>query len=182
MKPGRYVALIMTDTGSGMSPEVRARIFEPFFTTKERGKGTGLGLATVYGIVKQNEGYIFCESAVGEGTTFRIYLPRVDAEPDRRPGPEAVPESVSGTETVLLVEDEPMVRGLVEEILVGAGYRVLTAGLPEHALEIAAVYDAPDPSPSDRRHHAAEERPGHRRRPGPPPSGHEGALHVRLYR
>jgi two-component system, cell cycle sensor histidine kinase and response regulator CckA len=125
--PGAYVRLTVRDTGVGMSPEVLARVFEPFFTTKEPGKGTGLGLSTVYGIVKQSGGYVWAESEEGRGSTFRVYLPRVNAEPERpEPHPEpALPERAGGV--VLLVEDEEGVRSLSRRILERRGYTVLAA-------------------------------------------------------
>jgi CheY-like chemotaxis protein len=126
-----------------MDPETQKHIFEPFFTTKEKGKGTGLGLATVYGIVKQSEGYIWVESAPGAGTSVKVYLPRVEAEPAaeelRRP---AVPEQLPrATETVLLVEDEDMVRRMTREVLEGAGYRVLEASSGFEALRVSAGHN-----------------------------------------
>jgi PAS domain S-box-containing protein len=140
-QPGRYVALAVCDTGLGMDAETQKHIFEPFFTTKEKGKGTGLGLATVYGIVKQSEGYIWVDSEPGAGTTVRVYLPRVEgeeeaAEPHRSAGAEQAP--ARGTETVLLVEDEDMVRRMTREVLEGAGYQVLEASSGFEALRVSA--------------------------------------------
>jgi PAS domain S-box-containing protein len=141
-RPGLYVLLAVTDSGTGMDAETQSHLFEPFFTTKEMGKGTGLGLSTVYGIVKQSGGYIWCESEVGSGTTFRIYLPRIDedAPSARRPAP---PRLAHGSETVLLVEDDPSLRDLVSEILEGAGYTVLVADDGARALRIAEEYAGP---------------------------------------
>jgi two-component system cell cycle sensor histidine kinase/response regulator CckA len=140
-RPGRYVTLAVCDTGFGMDAETQKHIFEPFFTTKEKGKGTGLGLATVYGIVKQSEGYIWVDSAPGAGTTVRVYLPRVEAEPEaEEPRRPVVPEQAParGTETVLLVEDEEMVRRMTREVLEGAGYRVLEAASGFEALRLSS--------------------------------------------
>jgi len=125
--PGRYVLLTVTDTGLGMDQETVAHIFEPFFTTKGFGKGTGLGLSTVYGIVQQSEGHIFVYSEKGRGSSFQIYLPRID-EPAARAdfGGQSVPKHV-GRETILLVEDEPQVRELTHTLLERYGYSVLTA-------------------------------------------------------
>ncbi len=124
--PGPYVMFAVSDTGSGMSEKVRSRIFEPFFTTKEVGKGTGLGLSTVYGIIKQSEGYVWVYSEIGIGSTFKIYLPRVDAPADITFSPNGVP-TYRGTETILLVEDEDGVRALVRQVLNKYGYKVLEA-------------------------------------------------------
>jgi two-component system, cell cycle sensor histidine kinase and response regulator CckA len=125
--PGAYVRLAVSDTGTGMPPEVLARVFEPFFTTREPGKGTGLGLSTVYGIVKQSGGYVWAESEEGRGSTFRVYLPRVNAEPERaEPHPEPAAER-GGAGVVLLVEDEEGVRSLSRRILERRGYTVLAA-------------------------------------------------------
>lgn len=137
--PGRYVLLSVSDTGCGMSPEVKERIFDPFFTTKEKDKGTGLGLSTVYGIVKQSGGHIWVYSELGQGATFKIYLPRVEdgvaaeafAEKDKGS------DLLRGSEIVLLVEDDPSVRNLAARILRGQGYTVLEAADGEVAMHIA---------------------------------------------
>ncbi len=136
-----YSALSVTDTGSGISPSVLGKIFEPFFTTKEVGKGTGLGLSTVYGIVKQSGGFIFADSKVGEGTRFVIYLPvhreeAVVTKSRRIEKPKA--NELWGTGTVLLVEDEPMVRSVAERALTRHGYQVITADNGEEALDVLA--------------------------------------------
>jgi signal transduction histidine kinase/CheY-like chemotaxis protein len=134
--PGTYIMLTVSDTGCGMDAAVKPRIFEPFFTTKGTGKGTGLGLATVYGIVKQSGGNIGVYSEVGLGSTFKVWLPRVDmiVETDD----EAIPKSIpKGTETVLLVEDEDQVRAIVKEILELQGYHVVAAANGEEALTIS---------------------------------------------
>ncbi len=136
LRPGEYVLLSVADTGSGMDLKVQARVFEPFFTTKEKGKGTGLGLATVYGIVKQSEGYIAVESAPGQGTAFHIYLPRVETPAAPAPAPPEKPASTTGSETVLLVEDEDAVRRLARAFLENRGYTVLEARDGAHAIEI----------------------------------------------
>ena len=134
---GSYVCLRVTDTGCGMDPATQARIFEPFFTTKEVGKGTGLGLATVYGIVKQHEGWIDVASQVGQGSTFSVFFPAT-SEAVRELAPEAAPTApVSrGQETILVVEDEPVLRDMAHLILAECGYRVLEAGNGRQALEV----------------------------------------------
>src|SRR5260221_338809 len=140
LHPGKYVLLAVSDTGTGMDAETQAHIFEPFFTTKEQGKGTGLGLATVYGVVKQSRGIIFGYSGLGEGTTFKIYLPRVD-EPAASIPVIHIPASLArGTETVLLTEDEQDVREVAREFLESAGYTVLEAAGGDAALEISAAH------------------------------------------
>lgn len=141
--PGEYVMLSVSDTGTGMDAETRKRLFEPFFTTKEAGKGTGLGLATVYGIVKQSGGYVFSDSELGKGTIFRIYLPRVD-QPIKTPSSQAAPEKLPpGSETLLVVEDEPAFRELLYEGLQSRGYQVLVASNGVEALQVAEQHKGP---------------------------------------
>jgi two-component system cell cycle sensor histidine kinase/response regulator CckA len=142
VRPGSYTMLVVTDTGTGMDAETRSRAFEPFFTTKEKGHGTGLGLSTVYGIVQQSGGYVWLYSEPGHGTTFKIYLPRVD-EPTGQPLPREMPKTLTGTETILLVEDEAMMRPLVNGILEKRGYRVLVAQNATEALTLARQHDGP---------------------------------------
>ncbi len=135
LRPGRYVGLSVRDTGRGMDPEVHAHVFEPFFTTKAQ--GTGLGLATVYGIVKQSDGYVWAESEPGRGSCFHVLLPRVEAAPQPAYAQEGPPAALSeGVGTVLLVEDEPAVRRLTHRVLLRSGYRVLEAGSGPEALRV----------------------------------------------
>lgn len=146
MEPGSYVLLSISDTGVGMTDEVKSHIFEPFFTTKERGQGTGLGLSTVFGIVKQNKGHIRFESEVGQGTTFTIYLPQVEAREDRVLRTVRPSEPVStppGTETILVVEDAQDVRDLTVQTLTAHGYRVLAASDGLNALQVSAETEGP---------------------------------------
>jgi PAS domain S-box-containing protein len=124
---GRYILLAVSDTGTGMSAEIQAHVFEPFFTTKAQGKGTGLGLATVYGIVKQSGGFIWVYSEIGRGTSFKIYLPRVDQPVERAGAVRSVSEAPRGTETILLAEDEQDVREVAREFLESGGYTVIEA-------------------------------------------------------
>ena len=140
ISPGSYVMLAVSDNGCGMSPEVRQRAFEPFFTTKDAGSGTGLGLATVYGIVRQSGGHIWLYSEPGVGTTFKMYFPSVDAGEEPVSSKTAHRISPRGTETILLVEDDPAGRILVEEILSSAGYNVLPAEDGDKALLTAEQY------------------------------------------
>ncbi len=138
--PGPYVKVIVSDTGTGMDERTEARIFEPFFTTKEPGKGTGLGLSTVYGIIKQSEGYILVNSEVGLGTSFQIYLPRVDRGVEEHKRSAIVDEYSRGTETILLAEDEDAVRRIAREILETYGYHVLEAHNDGSALALCERY------------------------------------------
>ena len=140
MQAGHWVMMTVSDTGHGMDAETQARIFEPFFTTKAQGKGTGLGLATVYGVVKQSGGFIWVYSEVGRGTTFKVYLPKVTAEVEKRAAEKVQAGPPPGNETILFVEDEESVRMLVRGYLEGVGYQVLEAVDGAHALEVAAAH------------------------------------------
>jgi PAS domain S-box-containing protein len=140
IKPGRYAVLEVSDTGVGMDAETQSHIFEPFFSTKEPGKGTGLGLASVYGVVKQSGGWISFASQLGHGTAFRIYLPEACAQPETVSETTAVVADATGTETILVVEDEDQIRDMVSEYLQHSGYNVLHAQNGREALEIAQRY------------------------------------------
>jgi signal transduction histidine kinase len=143
LAPAPYAFVTVTDTGTGMPPEIAARIFEPFFTTKEPGKGTGLGLSTAYGIVRQSGGSIIVDSRPGSGTEFGIYLPCVDAPLETSPPETDLPVSVNGSETVLVVDDEAAIRDLVRKVLEAHGYRVLSAAHGVEALSLVGSYKAP---------------------------------------
>ena len=143
MRPGRYVRLTLSDTGSGMDSQTLAHLFEPFFTTKEVGSGTGLGLSTAYGIIKQSGGYIYAVSEVGRGSTFEIYLPFVEGTPDVEFAPAHAAVQASGRETILLVEQEDLVRSLSQKILRVRGYTVLAAADGPEALAIAGLHPGP---------------------------------------
>jgi two-component system, cell cycle sensor histidine kinase and response regulator CckA len=142
VKPGDYVMVSVSDSGQGMDEAVRARVFEPFFTTKEQGKGTGLGLAMVYGIVKQSEGHIAVESEVGTGTTVRIYLPR-GIEPADSQSKNTRNPLLVGRETVLLVEDDDGVRRVTAAMLRALGYKVVEAAGGMEALRLCREFEAP---------------------------------------
>ncbi len=140
VKPGQYVMLAVSDTGTGMSPETVAHIFEPFYTTKESGRGTGLGLSTVYGIVKQSGGYVWVYSEVGRGSSFKVYLPRVEEAAEALGAVKVASGKEKGSETILLVEDEAQVRELVRMTLSEKGYTVLVASSPEDAESVCAKH------------------------------------------
>jgi signal transduction histidine kinase/CheY-like chemotaxis protein len=139
--PGPYVCLVVGDTGAGMDEDTLCHIFEPFFTTKAVGEGTGLGLSTVFGIVKQSKGYVTVQSAPGQGTTFHIFLPRAAGTPT--PEPDTGPQQLAGEETILVVEDEPEVLALVTSVLRQFGYRVLAAASPQESLSLLRDYRDP---------------------------------------
>jgi PAS domain S-box-containing protein len=146
VKPGQYVRLSVSDTGMGMSEEVRSHIFEPFFTTKQKGRGTGLGLATVYGIVKQSGGYIWTSSSLGAGASFNIYLPRVEEKaPPLIAGVQVRNEYPRGTETIFVLEDEESLRQVTCEFLTASGYNILQAGCSDVAIALASQYEGKIP-------------------------------------
>jgi CheY-like chemotaxis protein len=143
MAPGEYAVVEVTDTGTGMDLATQARIFEPFFTTKPPGRGTGLGLASVYGIVRQNHAGLVVRSAIGEGSTFAVYLPRVEGQPDGLTAVPAAGRPGPATATILLVEDEPWLRDIADRVLSREGYRVLVAADAVEARALAAASPVP---------------------------------------
>ena len=140
VKPGRYVLLIVSDTGEGMDEETMSMIFDPFFTTKEQGKGTGLGLATVYGIVKKHNGYIYVYSEKNKGTTFKVYLPATEKQAEDAESESLARPSSRGNETILIVDDSPSISRLIEETLKPLGYNCLRATSSKEALDITREY------------------------------------------
>ncbi len=143
VESGAYVMIAVSDTGVGMDDATCEQIFEPFFTTKETGKGTGLGLSTVYGIVRQSGGHVFAYSEVGQGSTFKIYLPRAGEPVGEASGRYVAPTSTGGTETILVVEDDDRIRGLVQRALTGCGYRILSAADGQKALRVCQRESGP---------------------------------------
>jgi PAS domain S-box-containing protein len=143
VKPGPYVMMAISDTGIGMDEETRSNIFEPFFTTKEKGRGTGLGLSTVYGIVKQSGGNIWVYSEPEKGTTFKIYLPRVEKVAETAEKVKATAESLTGSETIMVVEDDKMVRDMAKSILRKYGYSILDAPDGEEAIRVSEQHEGP---------------------------------------
>jgi two-component system, cell cycle sensor histidine kinase and response regulator CckA len=144
----------VSDTGCGMDEQTQSRIFEPFFSTKEQGKGTGFGLATLYGIVKQSGAYVWVYSEPGHGTTFRIYLPLVSAVADTRVRVQVSEDAPRGSETIMVVEDDSSLREVTCHFLQGSGYTVIQAGSPEEAPRVAERHKGPIDFPFDRRDHA----------------------------
>jgi two-component system, cell cycle sensor histidine kinase and response regulator CckA len=138
--PGDFVQILINDSGSGMNKEVQERLFEPYFTTKELGRGTGLGLATVYGIVKQNRGFINVYSEENKGTSIRVCLPRFDGPVAESLDPVIVQESSAGTETLLIVEDEEAILTLIQKRLENLGYTILAARTPQEAISQVSTF------------------------------------------
>jgi CheY-like chemotaxis protein len=137
MRPGRYIMLSVSDTGSGMDEATRSHLFEPFFTTKETGKGTGLGLAMVYGIVKQSKGFIYVYSKTGRGTTVKLYFPRIDKKPIEIRVKDSSSQELRGTERILVLEDEQQVLSIIENMLTHRGYSVITASSGQAAAALS---------------------------------------------
>jgi CheY-like chemotaxis protein len=143
LRPGHYVQLSVSDSGVGMDAETQAHIFEPFYTTKERGRGTGLGLATVYGVVKQSNGYIWVHSEPAKGTHFKIYLPLVEGQLQATSPEASQPQLAQYGETILVVEDEESLRSVTRDLLVQIGYNVVEANSGAQGLEIARQHHGP---------------------------------------
>ncbi len=179
---GDYVLLTVTDDGSGMTKEVLDQIFEPFFTTKGAGQGTGLGLSTVYGIVKQNNGFIDVDSEPGRGTTFSVYLPQCGGEAADAERESEAEMPLGRGETVLLVEDEPMLLSMGTMMLEQLGYRVLAAGWPDEAIRLSRGARERDSAAHHRCDHARDERPGAGRETADASPRHADPVHVRPYR
>jgi CheY-like chemotaxis protein len=140
-EPGQYIMLAVSDSGCGMDAETQKRVFEPFFTTKSRDRGTGLGLATVYGIVKQHQGNVWLYSEPDKGTTFKIFFPKFIDKGQTPETPTSHAVSLNGSETVLVVEDDKMVRGFISETLQAHGYTIIEAEGPEEALKLSSNYN-----------------------------------------
>ncbi len=143
VRPGPYVMAAVSDTGQGIDPEVLPRVFDPFFTTKAKDKGTGLGLSTVYGIVKQHQGHVIVYSELGRGTTFKVYLPAGQEPSDEAIGAQATTPQFTGKETILVVEDEEIVRQLTSEVLETLGYKVLQCRDPGEAMTVSDAHKDP---------------------------------------
>jgi len=141
LQPGSYILLTVTDTGRGMDKETQSHIFEPFFTTKEVGEGTGLGLSTVYGIIQQSDGHIHVSSEPEKGTTFNIYFPKMEGTPEEAEVQPDFTAEAGGSETILVVEDEPLVRGLTKSALEERGYHVLEAASGKDAIGVFKNYE-----------------------------------------
>ena len=179
--PGEYVYITVSDTGCGINESDRNNLFEPFFTTKEAGKGTGLGLATVYGIIKQNKGFVNVYSEPGYGTTFKLYFQRFKTTSDPPPKAPVAPPAQTGDETILLVEDEPAILTMTAMMLEKWGYKVLKAQTPGEAITIAQAHHGGASAACHRCHHAGNERPGSCRKNYRPLSGPQVPVHVRIY-
>jgi nitrogen-specific signal transduction histidine kinase len=179
-KVGQYVCLSVSDTGGGMDAETLAHIFEPFFTTKEMGKGTGLGLATVYGIVKQSGGYVWVDSEPNKGASFQIFLPRVAEVSQSQVARPYLGENLRGSETILLVEDAEAIRKLAAEFLSSHGFEVLSASNAEEAVSIATAHAGA--IQLLRCDHAGTKRAGVSGKTGGQLPAHQGFVHFRLHR
>ena len=180
VRPGPYVMLAVSDTGTGMSQEMQDKVFEPFFTTKEVGKGSGLGLSMVYGFVKQSGGHIRIYSEEGHGTTIKLYLPPARGQAEATAGRRRAARG--GNETIMVVEDDALVRNFVTAQLQSLGYRTLAAADGPSALALIENGAAVRPAVHRRHHARRHDRPATGRRGRQAPARHEGAVYVRLYR